>query len=152
MIKLAYRGIILDSSLRGAAVGADELYEAMENAIDDSIFEGRVNTIDGMMVRLNSAWRDLGSTILGVDKQTSQFIQGGLGMALVSTIGQMTTFIRENQSMIAGVGTMVVTFGTLTGGLYLAVRAISAVRAALVALGIQGASSSGKNARYYRSY
>lgn len=137
--QLAYRGIILDSSLRGAAVGADELYQALDNAIDDSILADRANTIDGLLTRLNSAWRDLGGTILGVDKQTSTFIQGGLGMALVNTIGQMTTFIRENQSMIAGVGTMVVTFGTLTGGLYLAVRAISAVRAALVALGIQGA-------------
>lgn len=137
--QLAYRGIILDASLRGAAVGADQLYTAIDNAIDDSILSGRANTIDGLLVRLNSAWRDLGATILGVDRNTSQFIQGGLGSFIVQTISQITAFVRENQALIAGVGTGVIVFGALTGGLYIAVKAIAATRAALVALGVSGA-------------
>lgn len=137
--QLAYRGIILDSSLRGAAVGADQLYEAIDGAIDDSILSGRANTIDGLLTRLNSAWRDLGSTILGVDRNTSQFIAGGLGAFITSTIASITEFIRGNQALIGGVGTSVVVFGSLVGVLFVAVRAFTAARAALTALGVAGA-------------
>lgn len=84
--QLAYRGIILDSSLRGATVSSEELYSALSTALPESILEGRANTIDGVIIRLQSAFRDLGSAILGVDADTSKFTEGGLGSRLVDTM------------------------------------------------------------------
>lgn len=131
--QLAYRGIILDSSLRGAAVGADELYKALDNAIDDSILADRANTIDGLVVRLQSAWRDLGSTILGVDRQTSQFIEGGLGDAIRDGISWLTNFIKTNQQMIISIGSFVASFGAAILAAYGLVKALQLLQVAATA-------------------
>lgn len=141
--QLAYRGIILDSSLRGAAVGADELYAALDGAIDDSILADRVNTIDGQMVRLQSAWRDLGSTILGVDRSTSQFIEGGLGSALRDGITSITNFIKENQRMIISVGSGIAVFAGMVAIAYPVVKGILAVTAAVRAMSAAALIGSG---------
>lgn len=77
--QLAFRGIILNSSFRGASVSADQLYGELQRVLPASLLEDRANTIDGAFIRLQSAFRDLGSSILGVDKNTSKFIKGGLG-------------------------------------------------------------------------
>lgn len=137
--QLANRMIVLDPALRGAKVSADELWQAFDNAIDESVLEGRAATIDGQLIRMQSAFRNLGATILGVDKDTSQFIQGGIGAMLVSLIGNVTDFINKNQGLVVGVGTTVVAFGSLVTVGFVVVRTITAIRAAMVAMGIQGA-------------
>jgi hypothetical protein len=60
-------------------VTAEDLFTALDKALPDKLLADRAKTIDGSMIRLQSAFRDLGSTILGVDTETSKFIEGGLG-------------------------------------------------------------------------
>lgn len=139
--QLASRGIILESSFRGAAITADELFQAIDNAIDDDVLAGRADTIEGRMIKLQSAWRDLGAQILGVDAATSTFIKGGLGDSLLNLISRTRDFIAENRQMIIVVGTMAVTFGGLVTAVTVAVRAFTAIRAAMVALGVAGAAT-----------
>lgn len=86
---LIERGIGLDRSFRGAAVTSESLFKALEKALPAEILEGRANTIDGLMIRLNTAFRDLGSAILGVDKETTTFIEGGLGDTFVTTLKEL---------------------------------------------------------------
>lgn len=139
--QLASRGIILEQSFRGAAITADELFEAIDNAIDDDVLAGRADTIEGRMIKLQSAWRDLGAQILGVDAATSTFIQGGLGDSLLNLITRTRDFIAENKQLIITVGTMAITFGGLVTAIVVAVRAFAAIRAAMVALGVAGAAT-----------
>lgn len=93
--QLAYRGIVLDSSLRGAEVSANDLYSALSNTLPASLLEGRANTIDGVLIRLQSAFRDLGSSILGVDRNTSQFIEGGAGDRFVDLMIGLTNTMKQ---------------------------------------------------------
>lgn len=93
--QLAYRGIVLDSSLRGASISADQLYKALDSAIDDKVLEGRATTIQGRLIRLQSAFRDLGSDILGVNKDTSTFIKGGLGDTFVSSLEKIRLSLKN---------------------------------------------------------
>lgn len=92
---LAQRGIILDSSFRGAAVTTEQLYGELNRVLPDSLLEGRANTIQGLMIRLQSAFRDLGGAILGIDKDTSTFVKGGLGDTLVKMLGNLRTMLRD---------------------------------------------------------
>src|SRR3990167_8868751 len=69
---LIERGIGLDRSFRGAAVTSETLFKALEKALPAEILEGRAKSIDGVMIRLKSAFRDLGGAIIGVDRDTSQ--------------------------------------------------------------------------------
>lgn len=137
--QLASRGIILDQSFRGAKVSADELFKAIDNAIDDSVLAGRADTIEGRMIKLQSAWRDLGAQILGVDAATSTFIAGGLGDTLLNLISSTRDFVAENKQLIVTVGSMVIAFGGIVTVGSVAIKTFTAIKAALVALGIQGA-------------
>lgn len=83
---LVMRGIKLPDTMRNAKVSAEELFQALDKSLPDELLVGRANTISGIMTRLQSAFRNLGSQILGVDKETSQFIKGGLGDTLVTTM------------------------------------------------------------------
>lgn len=93
--QLAYRGIILNSSLRGTSISADALYKALANALPEDILAGRANTIQGHFIRFQSALRDVGATILGVDKTTSTFAEGGLGDRFVKGVGAATDALRK---------------------------------------------------------
>lgn len=92
---LARRAIKLPDSMRGAKVSAEELFAALDKALPDSILEGRANTIDGAMIRLQSSFRDLGGAILGVDKDTSTFIKGGLGDRFVQLLNDLRVTLRS---------------------------------------------------------
>lgn len=92
---LIERGVGLDRSMRGAAVTSESLFQALDKALPASLLEGRANTIDGAMIKLESSFRDLGSTILGVDKETSQFIKGGLGDTFMGIIRQLTEALKN---------------------------------------------------------
>ena len=92
---LIERGIGLDRSFRGAKVTADELYDELNRALPDELLVGRANTIEGKMIRLQSSFRDVGLEILGVDKETSKFIEGGLGDRFMKGITAATEVLRE---------------------------------------------------------
>ena len=78
----------------------------------DSILEGRANTIDGAMIRLQSAFRDLGGAILGVDTDTSKLIKGGFGDILVSSIDKLRLTLRDPEFVKAmrNIGTSLAEF------------------------------------------
>lgn len=87
---LIERGIGLDKSLRGTKITSEELFKALDKALPDSLLEGRANTIDGALIRVQSAFRDLGMQILGVDANTNKFIAGGAGDRLMNLIRGLT--------------------------------------------------------------
>lgn len=88
---LIRRGIKLPANMRNAATSAEELFKALDKSLPDSILEGRANTIEGRMIRLQSSFRDLGGAILGVDKETSTFIKGGLGDTFIKLLEDLRT-------------------------------------------------------------
>lgn len=94
---LIERGIGLDKSFRGAAVTSEELFKALDKALPAELLEGRANTIDGAFIKLQSGLRDFGATILGVDKETTQFIEGGLGDRFIKSIRRFTDFLASPQ-------------------------------------------------------
>lgn len=87
---LIERGIGLDKSLRGTKITSEELFKALDKALPDSLLEGRANTIDGALIRVQSAFRNLGMQILGVDANTNKFIEGGAGDRLMNLIRGLT--------------------------------------------------------------
>lgn len=87
---LIERGIGLDKSLRGTKISSEELFKALDKALPDSLLEGRANTIDGALIRVQSAFRNLGMQILGVDANTNKFIEGGAGDRLMNLIRGLT--------------------------------------------------------------
>lgn len=99
---LIERGIGLDKSMRGATISGDELFKALDNALPAELLKGRANTIDGAFIRLKSRLRDFGATILGVDKDTTTFIEGGLGDKFVKGVRQITDFL-GSPKFVAGV-------------------------------------------------
>lgn len=111
---LARRGIKLPDNFRNAAVSADQLFEALDKALPDSLLEGRANTIDGAMIRLQSSFRDLGGAILGVDTNTSKFIKGGFGDILVKSIDNLRTSLRDPAfvASMRELGASIATFAT----------------------------------------
>ena len=92
---LIERGIGLDKSFRGAKVTSEELFKALDKALPAELLKGRANTIDGLMIRLQSAFRDVGSAILGVNTETSEFIKGGLGDQFIGWIKTLTEFLKS---------------------------------------------------------
>lgn len=92
---LIERGIGLDKSFRGATVTAEELFKELDRALPADLLRGRANTIDGLLIRLRSSFRDLGGLILGVNTETSQFIRGGLGDQFTQWIRQLTEYLKS---------------------------------------------------------
>ena len=85
---LTKMGFQLDDSLRNSVVTWEELFDALDQGIPADAMLGQVDTIQAGVIRLQSAVRDLGVAFLGVDRETSQFIEGGLGDQLVDSLGQ----------------------------------------------------------------
>lgn len=121
---LIERGIGLDKSMRGAAITSEELFKALDKALPAELLKGRANTIDGMMIRLKSSFRDLGGAILGVDKNTSKFIKGGLGDMFINGLGKLrnglkkiTPTIQKSFKIITG-SLKLLTTGDFDGGIF----------------------------------
>lgn len=92
---LIERGIGLDREFRGAAVGADELWQALNNALPDELLANRAQTIEGRFIRLQSAFREVGNAVLGVDADTNEFIKGGLGDRFMKAVEGATGRLKE---------------------------------------------------------
>lgn len=91
---LIERGIGLDRSFRGADVSAQQLWEALDKALPDELLSDRANTIEGRMIRLQSAFREVGNAVLGVDADTNQFIKGGLGDQFMNGVMRATEILK----------------------------------------------------------
>lgn len=92
---LAERGIILNKSMVGTTISAEELFVALEKALPAELLKGRANTIDGAFIQLKSSLRDIGSAILGVDAETSKFIEGGLGDRFMQWVREVTERLKD---------------------------------------------------------
>ena len=91
---LIERGIGIDKKFRGAKLSSEELWKALNNAIPDSTLAGRADTIDGKMVRLQTAFRNVGDAILGVDSKTSNFTKNGLGDRFMNAVSGATSLLK----------------------------------------------------------
>lgn len=96
-------GFKLDGSLSGTTQSFDTLFALLDKGIPVDALEGQANTIKGQGVRMETAFRGIGDAILGVDKNTSQFIKGGLGDLFVRGMSNATTAMKEFGPTIASV-------------------------------------------------
>lgn len=131
---LAQRGIVLSSSFRGAAVSSEQLFTELQRVLPEDLLKGRANTIDGLMIRLDSSFRDLGSSILGVNKDTSEFIKGGLGDTMIQGLTGFRDLLAspELKNALAGLGQGLAILGIWLGEQI--PKAIDVLRQAWVAL------------------
>lgn len=81
-------GFQLDDSLRNTNMTWEELFQHLDKGMPVDALAGQADTIRGKTIRLQSALRNLGLEFLGVDKETSKFIKGGLGDTLVKALDQ----------------------------------------------------------------
>ena len=94
---LIERGIGLDKKMRGTSVSADKLFEALDKALPDELLEGRATSIEGQMVRLRSALRNVGSTFLGVNQDANGFLPGSIGERVFSLLDKLRQFARSKE-------------------------------------------------------
>jgi hypothetical protein len=92
LTKAGYR---LDPALRNTNITFDKLFQALDKGIPADALAGQANTITGLGVRLQTAFRGIGDAILGVNSDTGNFVEGGLGSKLVSLMGQLTTLMKD---------------------------------------------------------
>lgn len=92
---LRQAGFKLDDSLRNTDISATSLFETLDKGIPVNAMEGQANTIRGIGIRMETAFRGIGDAILGVDADTSKFIKGGLGDRLIGILGTMTTLLKS---------------------------------------------------------
>lgn len=91
---LTKAGFKLDSRLRNTKTTFGELFTQLDKGIPAGALAGQAETIKGKMIRLETAFRGVGDSILGVDKDSGQFIRGGLGDQLVIMLGKLTDFLK----------------------------------------------------------
>lgn len=113
--QLANAGIFLDESLKGTALSAEQLLVEMNKVLPDSLIEGRAQTIDGMLITLRTSFRDLGASILGVDVETSKFVEGGAGDKLVKLLDELPAHLKELRPAFEQIGQAVVRFAEVAG-------------------------------------
>jgi len=106
--QLARAGVNLDDSLVGTSMSAEDLLQHMEAVLPDDLISGRANTIDGMLITLQSSFRDLGLSILGVDEDTSELIEGGLGDTLMQIVGKLPEMLSRNKEAFKQIGETIV--------------------------------------------
>lgn len=99
---LTKMGFQLDDSLRNATVSWEQLFDALDAGIPQ--VGGNVDTIQGQIIRFQSAVRSLGLAILQVDADTSQFIEGGFGDQLYDGIGRAREVMLSLVPVAEGVG------------------------------------------------
>lgn len=87
---LTKAGFKLDAGLRNTNITFSDLFKQLDKGIPADALAGQSETIQGKMIRLETAFRGVGDAILGVDKETGKFAKGGLGDAIVTTIDNIT--------------------------------------------------------------
>lgn len=94
---LTQRGIKLPDSMRNAKVSFEELFQAMDNAVPWEVLNGRANSVEGRMIQLKSAFRNLGKEILGIDGATNTFIKGGFGDQLMKLLERLRIVLSSSE-------------------------------------------------------
>lgn len=98
---LTKSGFQLDESLRNTDTTFEQLFAHLEKGIPADAMAGQADTIRGKSIRLQSAFRNLGLEILGVDKDTSKFIEGGLGDRMVKGMDGLIQLLKDAAPTIA---------------------------------------------------
>lgn len=98
---LSKAGFKLSSDMRNTNITFDQLFAALNKGIPTDALAGQANTIQGLNIRLQTAFRGVGDAILGVDSETSQFIKGGLGDRFTQAIIHATVVLKELKQPIA---------------------------------------------------
>ena len=94
-------GFQLDDSLRNTNMTWEELFTHLDAGIPADALAGQADTIRGKMIRMQSAFRNVGNAILGVDSETSKFIEGGLGDMLVKGIDKVRAALNASVPLFA---------------------------------------------------
>lgn len=146
---LTARGIKLPDTMRNAAVSFDDLFRAVSNAIPEGVLEGRANSIEGRLIRLKSSFRNLGASILGINRDTNEFVEGGLGDKMLKLLDNLriTLGSPEIKTAFTELGKSVAAFAEralplLIKGLEFIARNITNIAPAFVALAVAWAAAS----------
>lgn len=94
---LIERGIGLDKKMRGTSISADKLFEALDKSLPDGLLEGRATSIEGQMVRLSSALRNVGAVFLGVNEEADGFLPGSIGERVFNLLDKIREFARSKE-------------------------------------------------------
>lgn len=92
---LTKAGFKLDNNLRNTDITFSQLFENLDKGIPADALAGQAETIQGKMIRLQTAFRGVGDAILGVNSDTGQFINGGLGSRLVGMLDTLATALNN---------------------------------------------------------
>jgi hypothetical protein len=98
---LTKAGYKLEPALRNTDITFDSLFKALDKGIPTDAMAGQANTIKGLGIRFESAFRGIGDAILGVDSDTSKFVEGGLGDRLTKGIAAFTVILKDAKKPIA---------------------------------------------------
>lgn len=150
---LRARGFMLDNTMRNATVTWQELFAALDKGMPADAMAGQAETIRGGMIRLRTAIRNVGLAFLGVDADTSKFIEGGLGARLKSALFDARGWINGFRDDAANIGSgiakgvdaiesMVTAYQSIPGPIKDAIGWITKLIVAYGALRIAGAALS----------
>lgn len=92
---LTKAGYKLNPSLRNTNITFDKLFKAMDKGIPVDAMKGQADSIKGIGVRLQTAFRGIGESILGVNKDTGKFVEDGAGFALVNFLKQLPVLLKK---------------------------------------------------------
>lgn len=109
--QLTQYGFKLDKSLRNTNISATELFKALDKGIPVDAMKGQATTIQGLSIRIESAFRGIGDAILGVDADTSKFIKGGLGDMIIGFMDQLPNALKSTQSGLSAATSSVIKTG-----------------------------------------
>lgn len=88
-------GFKLDGSLSGTTQTFESLFKLLDKGIPVDALNGQANTIKGLGIRMETAFRGVGDAILGVDSETSRFVEGGLGDRLTKGFALATNTLKD---------------------------------------------------------
>lgn len=113
--QLRAAGFRLDESVRNTDVNFQSLFEILDKGIPTDALEGQSNTIEGLGIRIQTAFRGIGDAILGVDAETSKFKPGSFGEQIIIGIKTVTDFLKspEVKDAVTSIGTGIVTAFTI---------------------------------------
>lgn len=98
--QLANAGVILDRSLIGQTISAEQLREALMKAVPASILDKQAQTVDGQIIRLKTSFRELGNQLLGVrygaNEFGASFAPGSLGDQAMRAVADFTALMRRD--------------------------------------------------------
>lgn len=99
--QLAERGIVLDKSLRGTAISADDLFKKLRERVPPDQLEKYAGTVDGLKIRFLSAFRELGNQLLGVQYGVNElgasFAPGSLGDKASKALIDLTNKLKSSE-------------------------------------------------------